>query len=825
MIKKDYYEVLEISKSASSEEIKKSYRKMALLHHPDRNPDNPEAEDKFKEASEAYQVLSDPQKRSLYDRFGHAGLRESGFTGFNFDDIFGTDIFSNVSDIFDLFGAHVSGRGRRDRPSRGEDLKQDIEISFREAASGLETDLEVERYEPCPTCQGSRLKPGTSPTICRFCGGHGQIRRTQGFLSISTTCPKCRGEGQIIESPCPDCRGRGLCINKRKVHVPIPAGVDNGSQLRIQGAGNPGERGGPPGDLYLFISVKEDEFFSRENDDVICVVPISFTQAALGAEIEVPTLNSTHKLNIPRGTQSGTEFRIRQAGFPNVYGRGKGDQKTTVVVDVPTELTKEQEDLLREFAKLSGEKPQAKKKGFFHLLLIVFIFFSFWAGMMMSLAPSSQAHIPAQNDLRRTPLVEVVQRISPSVVNISTERVVQERGNPFGNPFFDNFFNNFFDSFPPRSYKEQSLGSGVIIDPRGYILTNEHVILKTSQIKITLVDNREFEGKLIGADPQSDLAVLKIESKGDLPYITMGRSDDLLIGESVVAIGNPFGLSHTVTTGVISAINRTVRIDNDLVYHDFIQTDASINPGNSGGPLLNIKGELIGINTAIYQKAEGIGFAIPINRAKKIIDDLITYGKVQRAWLGIRVQDINKSIAAYFDLQQPEGVIITKVIPKSPADKAGLQRGDIIRQINEDKVGNQEDYRSITAGLTANTKLKIFLIREKKTQAVTLTSVRLTALEAEEIAKNIFGFTVSELSLSSKLKHAQEDGVVVTTVREKTPVSKVGIQKGDIIHQINEREIRNIKDFQEAIIQSADMETLLLLVQRGPYIYPVTLSF
>ncbi|MGA1876012.1 MAG: molecular chaperone DnaJ [bacterium] len=818
MVKKDYYEVLEVSRSATPEEIKKAYRKMALQYHPDRNPDNPEAEEKFKEASEAYEVLSDPQKRSLYDRYGHAGLKDTGFTGFSFDDLFGSDIFSSFSDIFgDIFGTR-SRRTHRYRPSRGADLKKNVSISFREAAFGVETDIEVDRYETCQTCQGTRTKPGTSPKVCKSCGGRGQILHTQGFLSISTTCPQCRGEGQIIETPCPDCQGLGLFPRKRKLHIKIPAGVDSGSQLRISGEGALGENNGPPGDLYLFIEVKEDEFFSRHGDDVVCRVPISFTQAALGSEVEVPTLNGTHKLHIPKGTQSGTVFRIKKAGFPNVYGKGKGDQQIQVIVQVPTALTKRQEELLREFALASGEKSQAKK-GLFHLLsFFVFLILLLIHGVFPSRASTSQ-------DGRRTPVVEVVEKASPAVVNISTERIVRERVNPFGNPFFDSFFNSFFDTFPSRSYKQQSLGSGVIIDPKGYILTNEHVILKASKIKITLIDNREFEGKLIGADPRSDLAVIKIDSSEDLPFIHMGQSDDLMIAETVIAIGNPFGLSHSVTTGVISATKRTVKVDNDLVYHDFLQTDASINPGNSGGPLLNINGELIGINTAIYQKAEGIGFAIPINRAKRIVADLIHYGRVHKAWLGIRVQDLNSDLATYFNLQHPEGVIITKVVLDSPADKAGFRRGDVIQEINGERISSQEVYYSVVAGYTADSLMKVSLIRGKESLTISLQSDRLTPQAAEEMSRDLLGLSVKDLNPAAKLRYDLDSGVVITHVRDNSPGDKVGIRKGDIIRQINDRQVKNVKDFKEAIALNADKDSLLFLIQRGLHIYPVSICF
>jgi len=817
MIKKDYYEVLEISRNAGPNEIKKAYRQMALQYHPDRNPGNSEAEDKFKEASEAYEVLSDSKKKSLYDQFGHAGLKDTGFTGFNFDDIFGSDIFSSFGDIFgDFFGTRT-GR-TRSRPSRGADLRQDIEIAFRDAAFGLETDIEVERHEICPTCQGTRAKPGTSAKVCRYCEGHGQVRHVQGFLSISTTCPHCRGEGKIIETPCPDCRGKGQTPKKRKLHLKIPAGVDSNSQLRVSGEGAAGGRGGPPGDLYVFIRVKEDEFFSRQEDDVLSTISISFTQAALGAEIQIPTLDGTYKLQIPSGTQSGTIFRIKKAGFPNVYGRGKGDQQVKVIVKIPTKLTKQQEELLREFAKSGGEK-SSPKKGFFHILGLFCLFLSF---LFLKIPLVNGSSSP---DLRRTPVVKVVEKASPAVVNISTERIVRERINPFGDPFFDSFFNNFFDTFPPRSYKQQSLGSGVIIDPKGYILTNEHVILKASKIKITLADNREFDGKLIGADPRSDLAVVKIDSSVDLPCITIGQVVNLMIGETVVAIGNPFGLSHSVTTGVISATNRTVKIDNDLVYHDFIQTDASINPGNSGGPLLNIEGELIGINTAIYQKAEGIGFAIPINRAKRIVADLISYGKVHKAWLGIRVQDLNRDLATYFNLQHPEGVIITKVLSDSPGDKSGLRRGDIIQEIDGEKILSQEMYYSFISGFTADSSMQILIQREKESLVVNLTSSLLTSQAAEEMVRDLIGISIKDLNMAARLRYDQNSGVMVTHVRDKSPAYKVGIRKGDIIHQVNNKEIKKLKDFREAIVVNADKDSLLFLVQRGLHIYPVTICF
>ena len=304
---------------------------------------------------------------------------------------------------------------------------------------------------------------------------------------------------------------------------------------------------------------------------------------------------------------------------------------------------------------------------------------------------------------RESPIVRAVRKVSPAVVNISSSYEVRKRANPFSgfgmDPFFEEFFKDFFDPRFERRRESTSLGSGVIIDgKRGFILTNAHLIERSGNIKVVLEDEREFEAKIVGADPDSDLAVLQIDSPSRLPSIEMGSSDDLMIGETVIAIGNPFGFSHTVTTGVISAVNRSIRTD-ERVFLDFIQIDASINPGNSGGPLLNINGDLIGINTAIYAKAQGIGFAIPINKARKIISDLIQYGEVIQTWIGITVQNLDKKLARYLKVPGKKGVMVKSLEPGSPASSAGLKEGDIILAIGSNKIASVRDYWSVKKNL------------------------------------------------------------------------------------------------------------------------------
>jgi len=366
--KRDYYEVLGVSRSATEQEIKSAYRKKALEWHPDRNPGRREqAEERFKEAAEAYGVLSDQQKRASYDRYGYAGLGGGGAGGFDpsifseFQDILGGIGFGTIFD--DLLG--MGGRGPRRRSNRGSDLRYDLEIDFEEAVFGLDTQIKVPRLETCLACGGSGARRGTAATVCHACGGRGQVRYTQGFFSISRPCSTCHGAGQIIKHPCPDCRGEGRARKEKTLKVRIPAGVDTGTRLRIQGEGEAGVQGGPPGDLYVVLSVRDHPFFERREQDLACTVPISVWQAALGAEIQVPTLQGEESLKIPEGTQTGTMFRIRGQGVPNVNGGGRGDLFVKVVVRTPTRLTKEHRRLLQQLAEISPQDNRPEEKSVF----------------------------------------------------------------------------------------------------------------------------------------------------------------------------------------------------------------------------------------------------------------------------------------------------------------------------------------------------------------------------------------------------------------------------------------------------------------------------
>lgn len=359
MAERDYYKILGIGRDAGEEEIKRSYRRLAMEYHPDRNPGDWEAEEKFKEASEAYEVLRDPQKREIYDHYGHEGLRGTGFTGFRGFE----DIFSTFGDIFeDFFGFGTTQRGGRAMARAGADLRYDVTVSFFDAAFGREIDIEIPKSMSCDHCGGSGAEPGTSPSSCPTCRGHGQVSRSQGFFSITTTCPHCQGEGEVIHTPCSQCRGRKKVRKKKSIALKIPPGVETGSRLRLRGEGEEGERGGPAGDLYVIIHVEPHEFFGRDGDDITCQIPISFSQAAIGGKIEVPTLNGTRKLTIPRGTQGGQIFRLKGEGFHHMRGFGRGDEIVQVIVKTPTKLTKRQEELLGEFAAIEEGKG---KKGFF----------------------------------------------------------------------------------------------------------------------------------------------------------------------------------------------------------------------------------------------------------------------------------------------------------------------------------------------------------------------------------------------------------------------------------------------------------------------------
>ncbi|ATB30713.1 molecular chaperone DnaJ [Melittangium boletus] len=361
--KRDYYEVLGVQKNVSAQDLKSAFRKVALQYHPDRNPGNHEAEEKFKEASEAYEILSDPERRGRYDRFGHAGVGGAaggdpfggGFQGVNINDIFG-----------EIFGDIFGGRGGRGRVSnRGADLRFNLEISFEEAAFGCRPKVPIPRPKKCDTCSGTGSKSAAAPKTCGTCGGAGEVRFTQGFFAVSRPCTECGGTGAVVPDPCGKCRGSGKVPNEEVIEVNIPAGVDNGTRVRLTGLGEPGDRGGPAGDLYVTVIVREHPLFQREDYDVFCEVPISFTQAALGAKIDVPTLDGKVKMTIPEGAQSGKVFRLKGKGIPHLHSGQRGDQHVRVIVETPTGLTAKQRELLEKFAESSGEEAHPQSKNFF----------------------------------------------------------------------------------------------------------------------------------------------------------------------------------------------------------------------------------------------------------------------------------------------------------------------------------------------------------------------------------------------------------------------------------------------------------------------------
>ena len=371
MSKPDYYEILGITKSASDQVIKSAYRKQAVKYHPDKNPGDKSAEDRFKEAAEAYTVLGDPQKRAQYDRFGHSSIGgASGGAGFD------PSIFSEFGDIFgDFFGfgdLFESSARQKSSSQRGSDLRYDLQISFNDAAFGLKTKIKIPRMEVCQNCAGSGAARGSSPQACSTCQGHGQVRYQQGFFSISRTCHHCQGSGQIIKDQCKGCRGEGRVESERVLEVKIPAGVNSGSRLRISGEGEAGEKGGPPGDLYVVLIVGEHEIFERQENNIYCSISIGFPQAALGATITVPTLDGTENLSIPEGTQSGSVFRIRGKGIPNINGRGRGDQYVSVNIVTPKKLNREQRRLLEQLAQINPVENKPLEKRLFEKVKDIF---------------------------------------------------------------------------------------------------------------------------------------------------------------------------------------------------------------------------------------------------------------------------------------------------------------------------------------------------------------------------------------------------------------------------------------------------------------------
>ncbi len=359
--KRDYYQVLGVERNTSQEDIKRAYRKLALKYHPDQNPGDKKAEANFKEAAEAYDVLGDPEKRAKYDQFGHAAFSGGGYPGGRFTNI--EDIFEAFGDVFggSLFGDLFGGGRRAQRgPNPGRDLKIVLDLALEEIDTGVQKTVSIKRQESCEVCQGSGAKAGTSPVVCATCGGRGQIQRSQGFFTMATPCPRCRGRGRVIESPCSSCKGAGRVSRNTDVRIAVPAGVEEGMRIRIPDAGDAGDPGAPRGDLYVVVHEREHRIFQRSGPDLMTEVPFSFTQLALGDKVEIPTLRGRVEMAIPPGTQSGKVFRLRGQGLPILNGTGRGDQLVRVFVEIPRKLTERQKELLREFARLEAEKTGSK---------------------------------------------------------------------------------------------------------------------------------------------------------------------------------------------------------------------------------------------------------------------------------------------------------------------------------------------------------------------------------------------------------------------------------------------------------------------------------
>ena len=430
----------------------------------------------------------------------------------------------------------------------------------------------------------------------------------------------------------------------------------------------------------------------------------------------------------------------------------------------------------------------------------------------------------ALNQSRETPVVRAVRETSPAVVNISTVSVVEQRGNPFPSPGGDEMFRRFFEDFfepSPRRQTTTSLGSGVIIDgKRGYIVTNQHVVMRASSIQVYLATNEQYEAKVVGADPESDLAVLKIDAGKELPEARMGTSSDLMIGETIIAIGNPFGFSHTVTTGVVSAVQRSIKTEN-RVYHDFIQTDAPINPGNSGGPLLNINGELIGINTAIYYNAQGIGFAIPIDRVRKIVDHLIRFGQVRTGWIGMDTQDLTKELSGHFPSPDHKGALVARIVKSGPAYKAGLRQGDVVTAVDGQPVQDKEGYDRVFSGAMADTVLEIDYYRSAQEKHAQVTAEVFPEALAEE-----WFYDVTGLRLEERTDYGRGDdmGMRISMVRKGSVAAEIGLQPGDIIREINEITLSDRKDLIRAIVMYRHKGPATFVAQRGRYGYRLNLN-
>jgi Do/DeqQ family serine protease len=416
---------------------------------------------------------------------------------------------------------------------------------------------------------------------------------------------------------------------------------------------------------------------------------------------------------------------------------------------------------------------------------------------------------PARAAERRTPVVEAVERASPAVVNISTEQTVVVQ-----DPFFNEFFNDFFEARPrQRRYTQTNLGSGVIVREDGYVVTNAHVVARGAKVKVTLADEREFEAKVVGSDSGADIAVLRI-SGTNLPHITFANSDDLMIGETVIAIGNPFGFSHTVTTGVVSAVGRSLK-NEGRTYLDFIQTDASINPGNSGGPLLNIKGELIGINTAIYGKAQGIGFAIPINRAQKVVNDLIRYGEVKRGYFGARVQDLTPDLAGALGSAATRGVVVREVDEGGPAEAAGLKRGDILIALDGHDVRSRDEFDERSAAFAQGDQIRVDLLRNGEKVSLNVRAAALNDDRLDELGWRLLGVRVRPARRGQALE--------IGEVRRGSAVERAGIQAGDALLGLDGEPVESAASFRAAVGKLRSASQVQITIQRGRAQYSLTL--
>jgi Do/DeqQ family serine protease len=430
------------------------------------------------------------------------------------------------------------------------------------------------------------------------------------------------------------------------------------------------------------------------------------------------------------------------------------------------------------------------------------------------------------SDLRRSAVVRAVERAQPAVVNISTE-IRSKSSSPFrrsGNPSFDRFFSDFFEGSRPKQYARNSLGSGVIVRDDGYILTNEHVILRASKITVTLFDGRELPARVIGADPSSDLAILKIDAD-NLPAVRPGKSSKIMIGETVIAIGNPFGLSHTVTTGVVSALHRSFKAEKDRVYTDFIQTDASINPGNSGGALMNIDGELIGITSAIYGQAQGIGFAIPIDRAQRIVENLIAYGKVRHGWIGLRVTNLSAEVVEESGVRFGNGVLITRVFSGSPAAAAGMRAGDVLTKVGQLPVGSADQYRAAIMSLTVGTNVVVSAVRRGQNDTYTIKASELPKSAAESFAWELLGINVVKNGpeIARQYRLTTTRGMVISKVAARSPAGRAGIEPGDMLLAIGDKTLDSIDDFQIACASLRLAQGAIIVVSRKGRAYYLSL--